>query len=197
MSQHFYPGTAVTGDRAAAATVQGAPCFTDAGQPSVVVQIQCSLIPYRSRQAPVMQRGRSPRKHRVYVPKAAQASPLYTHARLSGLCPGTLCPTGAARRPRHGPQEPPGAAPISFQDPGRGFPVRAAGGPAQGRSDAQGAARCHAWPCWRLISAAAAARISGAGRSCSPVRPAAARRAGYSYMYTYTDSLKHGYKVFA
>ena len=87
-----------------------------------------------------------PRKHRVYVPKAAQASPLYTHARLSGLCPGTLCPTGAARRPRHGPQEPPGAAPISFQDPGRGFPVRSAGGLSQGRSDAHGAARCHAWP---------------------------------------------------
>ena len=194
MSQHFYPGTAVTGDRAAAATVQGAPCFTDAGQPSVVVQIQCSLIPYRSRQAPVMQRGRSPRKHRVYVPKAAQASPLYTHARLPGLCPGTLCPTGAARRPRQGA---PGAAPISFQDPGRGFPpfqlaacLRAAQTP-RGRLDA-----AHG-PGWRLISAAAAARISGAGRSCSPVRPAAARRAGYSYMYTYTDSLKHGYKVFA
>ena len=196
MSQHFYPGTAVTGDRAAAATVQGAPCFTDAGQPSVVVLIQCSLIPCRSRQAPVIQRGRvrasiafmypRPRKHRLCIHTP----------RLPGLCPGTLCPTGAARRPRQGSQEPPGAAPISFQDPRQGFPClccwRPGTGPHRrpgGRLDAT-----HG-PGWRLISAAAAA--PDLRTQLQPVRPAAARRAGYSYMYTYTDGLKHGYRVFA
>ena len=50
-------------------------------------------------------------------------------------------------------------------------------------------------PGWRLISAAAAA--PDLRTQLQPVRPAAARRAGYSYMYTYTDGLKHGYKVFA
>ena len=49
-------------------------------------------------------------------------------------------------------------------------------------------------PGWRLISAAAAA--PDLRTQLQPVRPAAARCAGYSYMYTYTDGLKHGYKVF-
>ena len=139
-----------------------------------------------------MQRGRSPRKHRVYVPKAAQASPLYTHARLPGLCPGTLCPTGAARRPRQGPQEQPGAAPISFQDPGRGVPALSAGGLSQGRTDAQGAARCRAWP--RLAAdLCRSCRADLRSRTqLQPVRPAAARCAGYSYKYTYTDGQNMG-----
>ena len=122
MSQHFYPGTAVTGDRAAAATVQGAPCFTDAGQPSVVVQIQCSLIPCRSRQAPVIQRGRV----------RASIAFMYPRPRKHRLCIHTPACLGYALEPyalreqhqdrARGPQEPPGAAPISFQDPGQGFP---------------------------------------------------------------------------
>ncbi len=146
---------------AAAATVQGA-LASRMQDGHVVVKIQCSLIPCRGRQAPVIQRGRvrasiafmypRPRKHRLCI---------HTPACLGyALKPYALREQheDRARGPRSR-QEPPRS---HSRIPAGGFPpfqlaacLRAAQTP-KGRLDA-----AHG-PGWRLISAAAAARISGA-----------------------------------
>ena len=130
------------------------------------------LIPCRSRQAPVIQRGRV----------RASIAFMYPRPRKHRLCIHTPACLGYALEPyalreqhedrARGPksrQEPPRS---HSRIPGRVFPVCAAGGPAQGRTDAQGAARCHAWS--RLaadLRRSCRAGSPGAGRSCSRSAP--------------------------
>ena len=141
----------------------------------MVIQIQCSLIPCRGRQAP---------RHATR-PESAQASRDCTHGRasiafvythpLAWAMPWNPMPYGESRAATT--QEPPRAAPISFQDPGQGFPCpccrRTGTGPHRrpgGRLDATPGRG------WQLISALAAAPAAWiSGHSCRQGAPGAAR----------------------
>ena len=126
---------------AAAATVQGA-LASRMQDGHVVVKIQCSLIPCRGRQAPVIQRGR------------VRASIAFVYTRpLAWAMPWNPMPYGSSTKTAQGAA---GAARSFIRKQGRGFPALSAGGPSQGPTEAQGAAGCRARPCWRLIYAAAA-----------------------------------------
>lgn len=175
-STFFVQGTRRPGRSRRSGHGSRCPCFTDAGhpRPAVVVKIQCSLIQRSPSEEPA---ARSVRASIAFVSpqRPCKHGVCYdTARRLPGLCPGTLCPTGSRTR---GPQRAAGAA--SNQTPANTHP-----GTQEPIAGQCGGLAGHPMPRRQQQT-----KTEGTS-SKPPAGTAAARWAGCSHMYTYTDRLR-------